>query len=165
MDQIQVFGEEISGKNMGAKGLLLASFHLCFVLLKLASNSRNFSMPQRASMKTICNHNKISKKTPPSFISKVVMRVFDGVANIYRNCDISGNRLLLSKNLAKKLLFATLTSSSPRHKVTWFPQGKVPCSCSAVNWSSRFSYIPPFFSSQFFILLSELPGKLDHKYC
>ena len=50
-------------------------------------------MSGRASMKTICNHNKISKKTPPSFISKVVMRVFDGVANIYRNCDISGNRL------------------------------------------------------------------------
>ena len=64
-------------------------------------------MSNRASIKTICTHNKISKKTPPSFISKVVMRVFDGVANIYRNCDISGNRLLLSKNLAKKLLFAT----------------------------------------------------------
>ena len=55
-------------------------------------------MSNRGYIKTICNHNKISKKTSPSFISKAVMTVFDGVANIHRNCDISGNRLWFLKD-------------------------------------------------------------------
>ena len=143
-------------QKYGAKGLLRASFHLCFVFLKLASNSRktfyaakpkysHTKISSRASIKTTCNNNKISKKTSPSFISKALMRVFDGVANIYRNFDISGNRLWLSKPCQKNCCLRLLTSLAPRHKVTWFPKGQVPGSCSAVNWSSRFSYTPPFF--------------------
>ena len=107
-------------------------------------------MSGRASIITICNHNKISKKTSPSFISKVVMRVFDGVANIYRNCDISGNRLWLSKywylTLAKKIVVCDFWQVR-RLAIRWldFPRGKCPAPAPLWIGHRGFRTFHPFF--------------------